>query len=110
MLTLHSVRSNKTFINTEWKGALPLTRMTIHITPKLHFSQCILRPLLKDPHIHILHIMLNHESIKIEIRLLKARNPIAIPDNLSFRLIIHCGLEVETEEKPSTPYGINTLH
>jgi len=109
MLPLHPVGSNKTLLGTERKRALPLARVPVHVTPQLHLTQCIVRPPLENPHVHVLHVMLNHENIKVEIGLVKPRHPAAVPDDLGLRFLMQHGLEVKPEEEPSTPNAINAL-
>ncbi|KAJ0546319.1 hypothetical protein HanIR_Chr08g0359581 [Helianthus annuus] len=102
MFPLHPMRPYETLIRTKRKRLFPLSRMPVHITPQLHLPQSVLGPLLKRPHIHILHIMLNQEHIQLQLRLIIP----VLPIPFILRLLIQRRLKIKIKEKPSPPHTI----
>ena len=39
--------------------------MAVHVAAQLHLSQGVLRALLENPHVHVLHVVLDKEQVRL---------------------------------------------
>lgn len=107
LLALHSVGANEAPVYGEGELGLAEARVAIHEAAQLHLAKGVLSALLEDPHVHVLHVMLDEEDVEAEIRLIEAGDGAGgVADDLGLGLVREHRFEVEIEEEPSAPDAI----
>ncbi|KAH0462868.1 hypothetical protein IEQ34_010443 [Dendrobium chrysotoxum] len=115
MLGHHNLKNGSSFIIISFQLGvfrelrLAVPRVPIHEAPQLHLPKSIFYSVLKHPHVHVFHVMLDQEHIEPNVGLVESSKTRSIPYNLSLGFLIEDRLEIKIEEEPGPPYAISTF-